>query len=35
VLRNAGECTLHIQIHQKDLAALAFDKIKLVWVDFD
>jgi uncharacterized protein (TIGR02996 family) len=35
VLQNAGECTLHIQIHQKDLTALNFDKIKLVWVDFD
>jgi uncharacterized protein (TIGR02996 family) len=28
-------CRLHIQIHQADLAELAFDKIKLVWVDFD
>jgi uncharacterized protein (TIGR02996 family) len=35
LLPNSSGCTLHIQIHEKDLAALKFDKIKLVWVDFD
>jgi uncharacterized protein (TIGR02996 family) len=35
VLKNVSGCQLHIQIHEKDLAARDFDKIKLVWVDFD
>jgi uncharacterized protein (TIGR02996 family) len=34
VLWTSDRCRLHAQIHQKDLAALKFDKIKLVWVDF-
>lgn len=35
MLKNSVDCRLHIQIHEKDLKALKFDKIKLVWVDFD
>ncbi len=35
MLTNSVGCRLHIQIHEKDLKALNFDKIKLVWVDFD
>ncbi|QJW93636.1 DUF1963 domain-containing protein [Frigoriglobus tundricola] len=35
VLENSAGCRLHIQIHKDDLAARDFDKIKLVWVDFD
>jgi uncharacterized protein (TIGR02996 family) len=35
VLNNAPGCQLHIQLHQDDLAALNFDAIALVWVDFD
>ena len=35
LLENSVDCRLHIQISKKNLAALNFDKIKLVWVDFD
>lgn len=35
VLPNSYECVLHIQIHEKDLAAHNFDAITLNWVDFD
>ncbi len=35
VLKTSDGCRLHIQISQKNLAVAKFDKIKLVWVDFD
>jgi uncharacterized protein (TIGR02996 family) len=35
ILKNSAGCRLHIQIHKEDLAAHTFEKIKLVWVDFD
>jgi uncharacterized protein (TIGR02996 family) len=35
LLENSVGCRVHIQIHKGDLAARDFDKIKLVWVDFD
>lgn len=35
LLTNVSGCRLHIQISKKNLAARNFDKIKLVWVDFD
>ena len=35
LLENSADCRLHIQIHKDDLAVPDFDKIKLVWVDFD
>jgi len=28
-------CRLHIQIREGDLTARDFDKIKLIWADFD
>ncbi len=34
-LENAQGCRLHVQISKTNLAARNFDKIKLVWVDFD
>lgn len=35
VLENSGECTLHLQIPVKQLAARNFNAVELVWVDFD
>ena len=35
ILNNPGECRLHIQIPEKELAARNFDAITLDWVDFD
>lgn len=35
LLENAAGCRLHVQIHEKDLAARNFDAITLNWVDFD
>jgi uncharacterized protein (TIGR02996 family) len=35
LLENSVGCRLHIQLSQADLAARAFDRITLNWVDFD
>lgn len=35
VLENSVGCTLHLQIHAKQLAARNFDAVEVAWVDFD